>query len=365
MFTMLRGLVSYYYLNAPLRLGGWEGSEHKDICASLTSLPSSHWIEDIHRIECEIRIARAVDSWTTALLFAGLTLLVTSTLWNFPKFIHQILVFWYTFINKQMFGPRIDTSLLLAEAIEQLPRRIALALAELESDCGSNVSVLSDPQYEEDARNWLPSQLLQRCGLVVVENFNAQRTYLMELQWDFRAPVIIAQTESNPNLELNVFEIFPTGTPYYLRPKAIKPRYITPTKSIGSDNPPTAQYFALFEFTTASGWSKRSRRKGDGAFKTMAARLNERLAKTLDRAKEEKLIAGDARITDLVSVIGVVAPTSCNESMSMMMNKKDNVPLLLKEMMDAKRFVVFIKPNVAHQSRSSNKSSPSPDSIFD
>ena len=272
---------------------------------------------------------------------------------------------WLQRLYSSMFGPRIDTSLLLAEAIEQLPRRIALALAELESDRGSNVSVLSDPQYEEDARNWLPSQLLQRCGLVVVENFNAQRTYLMDLQWDFRAPVIIAQTEPNPNLELNVFEIFPTGTPFYLRPKAKKPHYVTPTTSIGSDNQPTAQYFALFEFTTASGWSKRSRQKGDGAFKTMAARLNERLAKTLDRAKEEKLIAGDARITDLVSVIGVVAPTSCNESMSMMMNKKDNVPLLLKEMMDAKRFVVFIKPNVAHQSRSSNKSSPSPDSIFD
>jgi len=255
---------------------------------------------------------------------------------------------------------------LLAEAIEQLPRRVALALAELENDRGSNVSVLSDPQYEEDARKWLPSQLLQRCGLVVVENFNAQRTYLMELQWDFRAPVIIAQTEPNPNLELNAFEIFPTGTPYYLRPKAIPPCYITPTKSIGSDNPPSAQFFALFEFTTASGWSKRSRRNGDGAFKTMAARLNERLAKTLDRAKEEKLIDGDARITDLVSVIGVVAPTSCNESMSMMMNKKDNVPLLLKEMMDAKRFVVFVKPNVApHKSRSSNKSSPLPDSIVD
>ena len=54
----LRDLISYYYLNAPLRLGGWEGSEHMDICASLTSLPSSHWIGDIRHLETEIQSAR-------------------------------------------------------------------------------------------------------------------------------------------------------------------------------------------------------------------------------------------------------------------------------------------------------------------
>ena len=89
----LRDLISYYYLNAPLRLGGWEGSEHMDICASLTSLPSSHWIGDIRRLECEQRINRAVDSWTTALLFAILTLVVTSTLWNFPSLLYRTWVF--------------------------------------------------------------------------------------------------------------------------------------------------------------------------------------------------------------------------------------------------------------------------------
>ena len=120
MFTMLRGLVSYYYLNAPLRLGGWEGSELEDICASLASLPSSHWIEDIHRIECEIRIARAVDSWTSALLFAGLTLLVTPILWNFPNLIHQILVFWYTYINKAKAGEAKPNQKKIDEVISTL-----------------------------------------------------------------------------------------------------------------------------------------------------------------------------------------------------------------------------------------------------
>jgi len=80
----------------------------------------------------------------------------------------------------------------------------------------------------------------------------------------------------------------------------------------------------------------------------MMTRLNERLAKTLDRAKEEAFVSNDARITDLVAVVGVVAPTSCNDSVSTTMSKGNDVPLLLKEMMDAKRFVVFIKPNIVH-----------------
>ena len=67
-----------------------------DICASLTSLPSSHWIGDIRRLECEQRINRAVDSWTTALLFAILTLVVTSTLWNFPTLLYRTWVFLIT-----------------------------------------------------------------------------------------------------------------------------------------------------------------------------------------------------------------------------------------------------------------------------
>ena len=247
--------------------------------------------------------------------------------------------------------PREETSLQL-RLIDALERNLALA-----DDRSFAVSVLSDPQYEEDARNWLPSQLLQRCGLVVVDKVLPQRTSLGGLQWDFRAPVLIAQTEPHPNLELGEFEIFPSGTPFYHRPKRVDPRNLTPTKLNSSDDVlPSAHYFALFEITTSTKWSMRSRRSGDDTYKTMMTRLNERLAKTLDRAKEEGFVSNDARITDLVAVVGVVAPTSCNDSVSTTMSKGNDVPLLLKEMMDAKRFVVFIKPNIGHSHPS--KSSP-------
>jgi hypothetical protein len=247
--------------------------------------------------------------------------------------------------------PREETSLQL-RLIDALERNLALA-----DDRSFAVSVLSDPQYEEDARNWLPSQLLQRCGLVVVDKVLPQRTSLGGLQWDFRAPVLIAQTEPHPNLELGEFEIFPSGTPFYHRPKRVDPRNLTPTKLNSSDDVlPSAHYFALFEITTSTKWSMRSRRSGDDTYKTMMTRLNERLAKTLDRAKEEGFVSNDARITDLVAVVGVVAPSSCNDSVSTTMSKGNDVPLLLKEMMDAKRFVVFIKQNIGHSHPS--KSSP-------
>jgi hypothetical protein len=245
----------------------------------------------------------------------------------------------------------------LTAATELLPRRAAEILAESD-DLGTIISLISDPQYEEDSRNWLPSQLLQRCGLVVVENIDVQRTNLVGLQWDFCAPVIFSQTEPHPNMELDAFEIFPSGTPSYLRPSAsVEPRYLTPTKFGGAAHPPSGQYLALFEFTTADSWSKRAKRRDDSTFKTMASRLNERLAKSLDRAKEVGYISSNARITDLVAVIGVVAPTACTASMTFTMTRSD-VPLLLKEMMDARRFVVFVKPKVTQPS--SSRSSPLP-----
>jgi hypothetical protein len=239
------------------------------------------------------------------------------------------------------FRPREETSLQL-RLIIALERTLALA-----EDRSFAISVLSDPQYEEDARNWLPSRLLQRCGLVVIDKGRPQRTNLKGLQWG--APVLIAQTEPHPNLKLGEFEIFPSGSPFYHRPKRVDPRSIAPTKLNSSDDiPPSAHYFAVFEISSSTVWAMRLRRKDDDTLKTTMTRLNERLAKTLDRAKEEGFVSNDARITDLVAVVGVVAPTSCKEFVSMTMSKENDVPLLLKEMMDAKRFVVFIKPNIGH-----------------
>jgi hypothetical protein len=155
------------------------------------------------------------------------------------------------------------------------------------------------------------------------------------MQWDFRAPVTVASTAPQPNAETKQFEIFPSK-PYYCRPPRIAAREVTPTKFNG-----TANYFALFETTTAEKWSERYRESRDNVSKTMLTRLEERLRLTLERARAKGFVEGTQGILDLVAVVGVVAPKTCTESVSHQMSK-ENAPVLLKTVMDAGRFVVLV-----------------------
>jgi hypothetical protein len=203
-----------------------------------------------------------------------------------------------------------------------------------------SLTVLSDAQYESRARKFLSSELLRRCGLEVVAGIDVSRTNLLGMQWDFRAPVTIAMTEPHPNAETNRFEIYPSK-PYYSRPPRIAAREVTPTKFNGAPQPPAANYFALFEITTAEKWSERYRERRDTVSKTMLTRIEERLRLTLERARAEGFVEGTQGILDLVAVVGVVAPKTCTESVSHKMSK-ENAPVLLKTVMDAGRFVVLV-----------------------
>ena len=114
-------------------------------------------------------------------------------------------------------------------------------------------------------------------------------------------------------------------------------------KIFGAQHSPAANYFALFEITTAEKWSERYRERSDAAAKTMLARLEERLRRTLGRARDEGVIDAAQGILDLVAVIGVVAPKTCTASVSHQMSKA-SAPELLKALMDAGRFVVLVMP---------------------
>lgn len=73
----------------------------------------------------------------------------------------------------------------------------------------------------------------------------------------------------------------------------------------------------------------------------MLVRLEERLRRTLDRARDESIIDAGEGILDLVAVVGVVAPRACTASVSHQMSKV-GAPELLKALMDAGRFVVLV-----------------------
>ena len=203
--------------------------------------------------------------------------------------------------------------------------RIAAALA-----VDGSTSVFSDEEYEEAARRALPGVLLARCGLEVVRGVDSSRAALGGLEWDFRAPVLVAHTEPHPNAEAGSFEVFPRK-PSYVRPAAVEARRLTPTKFAGAADAPAAHYLAIFEVTVARKWTRGGAREG------LLERLEQRLAISLDRAFSSNLLPS-RRILDLVAVVGVVAPAPYSVSVCERM-AADGAPPLLKELMDAGRFV--------------------------
>lgn len=100
-WNVLHEVVKYYYLNAPLRLGGSEGADIIDICSTLTSLPSSHWHGEERRFECGLRITRAVDSWTTALLYSILVVFLTSFVAKSPEHIKSTISGVWSLLTKK------------------------------------------------------------------------------------------------------------------------------------------------------------------------------------------------------------------------------------------------------------------------
>ena len=132
-------------------------------------------------------------------------------------------------------GGGVDIAGALAAAIAPLVEAQRAIIQMLSQPDGT--TVLSDPEYEDQARHKLHEILLSRCGLVVVRGVDVDRAELEGQEWDFRAPVLISATAPHPNGEADVFEIFP-HKPFYVRPEAVEARHVTPTKFSGEASPP-------------------------------------------------------------------------------------------------------------------------------
>ncbi len=232
-------------------------------------------------------------------------------------------------------GGGVDVAGAIAAAIAPLAEAQRAIIQLLSQPDGT--TVLSDPEYEEQARHKLHEILLSRCGLVVSRNADVSRAGLEGQQWDFRAPVVISATAPHPNGELDIFEIFPQK-PFYVRPEVVEERHVTPTKFSGEASPPAAHYLAILEMTTARRWTHGS--GGSRGREGLLERLEKRLAISLDRAHSQGYIK-EKNILELVAVVGVVAPEPYSDSVRDRMSRA-NAPPLLKKMMDASRFV-FIK----------------------
>jgi hypothetical protein len=221
--------------------------------------------------------------------------------------------------------------------IQALPAHIVEATAEAEF-----ASFRSDPGYETYVRNALPRALLYRCGLEVPQCVNEfHRQDLGVIEWDFRCPVLIAAAPAaGAAAAPEEFVIF-ADKANYTRPAPLPSRLVTPTK-YGAAAPPSAHYLAIMEITTAAQWTRPTSSR-PGLLERLEVRL--RTTGTLERARSDPTLGLShvTSITDLVAVVGVVAPAPYSTSVRQRLANAVGDELgRLREMTAAGRFV-FIR----------------------
>ncbi len=209
----------------------------------------------------------------------------------------------------------------------------AIIRAELCAAAGDDATTAETPAaYESRARRTLISELERHCGLRVLTGASTHRLQGdilgaggRSVEWDFRAPVTVFDVPPSHSSASDEFIIYPKHPSYARPPRPSEPRTLTPTKVVGGAAAPPCDFLAIFEVTTKEKWSAE-----------LLPRLEERLFLSLDRARSNATseIAG---ILDVVAVVGVVSPFSCQRSVAQRL--ATNSHRLLGEMATAGRFV--------------------------
>ncbi len=130
------------------------------------------------------------------------------------------------------------------------------------------------------------------------------------IEWDFRCPVlIVAAPAAGAAAAPEEFVIF-ADKANYTRPAPLPSRLVTPTK-YGAAAPPSAHYLAIMEITTEAQWTRPNPSRPG-----LLERLDIRLRQTLERAGSDPTLGLShvTSITDLVAVVGVVAPAPYSQS---------------------------------------------------
>jgi len=202
-----------------------------------------------------------------------------------------------------------------------------------------DVSVATPKVYEEKGRAYVLGELETRFGLQAVDGSQIQDSGDKSVEWFFRMPVTVtASPPTRPGKSVD-FIIYPSKSEYVRPLKPLTERRLTPTKATSATpHSQECHYVVVFEITTTTTWSRK-----------LLARLEERLRVSLDRARD--LTREIQEIADVCAVVGVVAPTHCQESIGMLL-KDTNFPLLHR-MMTEGRFVwllLQVSPSVGSAS---------------
>ena len=213
-----------------------------------------------------------------------------------------------------------------------------------EQEVDTDSTAATPASYEEAGRQYLLANLEDVCGLRVVQFASAQllRREIFYSEWDFRAPVNCLGAGARNATKSHDFIIYHDHEAYLRPPKPARSKPLTPSIIGDSARPIISDFMAIFEMTVEPKWVKR-----------LVPRIEQRLMVTLDRARAmqaahegEEAAASGAQpalgILDVVAVIGVVSPTSCQRSMPAHVTRA-STPLLFA-LLEAGRFVFIRQP---------------------
>ena len=214
----------------------------------------------------------------------------------------------------------------------------ALQLRVETSEALDEASAATPAAYEEAGRRHLRDNFERLFGLRILEAARALRaegeivaSSGASCEWDFRVPVNVSGSPSFARVPASGCLIYPDHERFQRPARPERARELTPTK-LPSGAAASSDYIAIFEITTAKRWPA-----------SLLARLEQRLAVSLDRARDLNPDAAELGILDVVAVVGVLGTEACEASVSTRLAMSGETPLL-KEMACAARFVFLFRP---------------------
>jgi len=94
-FNVFKSYIKFYFLNAPKKLGGFEGAEPHDICHLLTGMSSLHFLASENNvIDCYNKMENTFNAYTVAFIFIMLNFITLIMLWNFFPIVRAFLSLW-------------------------------------------------------------------------------------------------------------------------------------------------------------------------------------------------------------------------------------------------------------------------------
>ena len=129
--VVFHNLIDAFYRRAPLVMGGWEGQDSATICASITTMPASHWFMNMR--DCEERIFRKVDSYCVAVLLTIIAIMLFGIVLRIPNALSTLASDSYNRLTAAPAKSLIPSSASIAASKGAVTRQANIAKKEMDA----------------------------------------------------------------------------------------------------------------------------------------------------------------------------------------------------------------------------------------